>query len=172
MRQSKKIHGPDVRLSSKMFFARLKAMTKAEGDCWIWQGKLQSGQTPYMNFCGMVKNVRRLIKIAEGHKDQPEKRYLSVCGNDKCAAPHHVKVTSHSELNKKAATNRNEVARGKKLSATMRKRYGKLTDEQIMGIRCAEGTLEVISEQYGVHPSLCGRIRRMEHAKYVGNFWL
>lgn len=172
MRQSKKIHGPDVRLSSKMFFARLKAMTKLDADCMIWANKLQNGTTPYMNFCGIVMNVRRLIRIAQGKEDQPGRRYMSSCGNPLCVSPDHLVVISRAELNKRSAAKRNEVARGKKMSATMRKKYGKLTADQIIEMRAADGTLAKIAEKYGVHPSLASRIRRGEHAKYVGNMWL
>ena len=54
------------------------------------------------------------------------------------------------------------VERNAKISATQRRKVGKLTPEIVAEIRASDATLKELSEKYGIAKSTVGDIRRFE----------
>lgn len=171
MRQSKKIHGPDVRLSSKLFYAKIKALSLEDGDCWIWQGHTVSEGIPVVNFAGVQEPVRRMIRRAEGKTIYKGYSASTTCGNVACVNPDHVQIMTVSQRTKRAAKKVNQKLKGYRLSKAVQHRFAKLTEEQVRQIRMSAETHTALSKVYPVSIEQIRRIRSGEvwaHVKTWG----
>lgn len=132
------------------------------GECWEWQGALQSNApVPTMNFNGKVGPVRR--HIAE-HLGMPVEGKLATCncGNALCVNPEHVVLVTRKKLQQRIAKEiRHAVnpVRMKKLSDRARAQ-GKLTLEQAQAIRDAVGKQRDIAAQFSVTQATVSAIKR------------
>lgn len=141
---------------------RVKAKVVEVGDCWEWQGAMQTtSPVPTMNFEGKVKPVRRHLAEAMGLPVQG-KLATYRCGNALCVHPDHLMVITRKKLQQRIAKEFKHHAnpiRLKKLSDKARAR-SKLTAELAQAIRDAEGTQRDIAAQYGVTQATVSVIKR------------
>lgn len=132
------------------------------GDCWEWQGALQScGVTPMINYKQRVISVRRLIAEHQGH-DLVGKVATYKCGNELCVNPDHVHVITRKRLSKRLTKDlkyHTDPVRMKKLAIAARA-HGKLTMEMAQQIREAPGKQRDIAKQYGVSQATVSVIKR------------
>lgn len=141
---------------------RIKGKVIEVGDCWEWQGSLQSkSPTPTMNFNHRVKPVRRHLAEAMGLKlDGKLATYR--CGNPLCVHPDHIVVITRKRLQQRIAKEQMHQLnplRRKQISDSARK-HAKLTLEQANAIRDAEGTQREIAERFGVSQATVSVIKR------------
>lgn len=141
---------------------RVRRLSIEVGDCWEWQGALQwNSPVPVMNYRRKVKPVRR--HIAE-HLGLPTEGKLATCncGNQMCVNPDHVVMVTRKKLQQRIAKDLRHAAnpvRMKKLSDKARA-IGKLTLEQALEIREAEGKQREIAARYGVTQATVSAIKR------------
>lgn len=122
------------------------------GDCWEWQGALQSaGVTPMIHYKQRVISVRRLIAEHQG-QEVKGKVVTYKCGNELCVNPDHIQVLTRRKLSKKIASElkyHTNPVRMKKLSDRAREK-GKLNWELVCQIREATGTQREIAARFGI----------------------
>lgn len=159
MRQSKKIHGPEVRLSSKLFFAKVKALSTEDGGCWMWNGHTTSHGVPVVNFAGKQDTVRRSILKANNKIIYKGHSVSTTCGHLACVNPDHIKVMTVSERTKRAAQKVNQKLKAYRLNKSMRERLAKLTEDQVREIKLSSDTLTALSKVYPVSVEQIRRIR-------------
>lgn len=140
---------------------RILKSVEEVGECWEWQGCLQSrSPVPTMRFQNKVKPVRRFIAEAMG-KDMRGKVATYKCGNELCVHPDHVEVITRQKLQKrvaKAAQYHSNPVRLKKLSDRARQR-SKLTPEIVEAVRTAEGTQRQVAARFGITQATVSAIR-------------
>jgi hypothetical protein len=132
------------------------------GDCWEWQGSLQTNSpVPTMNYAGKVKPVRRHLAEEMGLK-LDGKLATYKCGNQLCVHPDHIAVITRKRLQQRIAKEQKHQLnplRRKQLSDIARKN-GKLTLEQAHAIRDAEGPQREIAKRFGVTQATVSVIKR------------
>lgn len=82
---------------NEYFFEKLLAQCEADGECWVWQGRLNNG-APFatVNWEGQRENfaVRRFLYL----RDYPETIFTNydtiytTCGNPMCINPKHLAI--------------------------------------------------------------------------------
>ena len=142
---------------------RVQRLVIEVGDCWEWQGTLQSqSPVPTMNYNNKVGPVRR--HLAE-HLGLPVEGKLATCkcGNQMCVNPAHVVVVTRKRLQQRIAKESRHLVnpvRMKKLSDHARASHAKLTLEQALEIREADGTQREIAARFGVTQATVSAIKR------------
>lgn len=141
---------------------RIRRHIEEVGDCWEWQGAMQSAApVPVMNYKQSVMPVRRLIAIERGVIVKG-KFATYRCGNQLCVNPDHVIVVTRQKLQKRiAAETKYQInpVRMQKL-ATFARARGKLTLELAQAIRDAEGSQRDIAKRFGVTQATVSVIKR------------
>lgn len=122
------------------------------GDCWDWQGAIQScGSTPMINYKQRVLSVRRLLAEHQG-LNIAGKVVTYKCGNELCVNPEHLQVLTRKKLSQRSTQDlkyHTNPVRMKKLADAARAR-GKLSIELARQIREASGTQREIAARFGV----------------------
>ena len=132
------------------------------GDCWEWQGSLQSqSPTPTMNYRNQVKPVRR--HLAEAMELNLTGKVVTYkCGNPLCVHPDHIIAITRKKLQQRIAKEQSHQMnplRRKKISDRARV-HAKLTMELAQAIRDAEGTQREIAKQFGITQATVSVIKR------------
>jgi len=132
------------------------------GDCWEWQGAMQScGSTPVIRIKQKTTSVRRLLLQAAG-VNVHGRVCTYKCGNELCVNPEHLEAIGRKKLSKRVADSTKytaSVMRKVKLAKKARQR-GKLTPELVAEIKQAEGTQRQIAARYGISQATVSCIRR------------
>jgi len=139
-----------------------------DGDCWIWQRACSTNGTPKVT---IVENsihhqwaVRRYIATLL-RMEIEGKLVTNKCGNQRCVCPDHLLIVSKkrmADLIVQRTGHPHRIERNAKISATQRRKVGKLTPEIVAEIRASDATLKELSEKYGIAKSTAGDIRRFE----------
>jgi hypothetical protein len=141
---------------------RIRALIEEDGECWTWQGALQTtSPVPTMNFNGKVSSVRRHILEAKGVEANGRLATYS-CGNQLCVNPDHVILITRKKLQQRTAKTLNyqiNPLRRKRISEKARQ-HAKITNEIANQIREASGTQRQIAAQFGVSQATVSVIRR------------
>jgi hypothetical protein len=140
----------------------IKKHVVEEGDCWNWTGALQScGSVPTMRWQGRVGAVRRFILLDQGvNLDKRLATYT--CGNAECVNPEHIAPTTRQRVQVRTVTESNYTSnpvRRKRVSDQARLR-SKLTLEQALAIREADGKQDDIAARFGVSQATVSVIKR------------
>jgi hypothetical protein len=135
------------------------------GECWEWQAALQwNSPVPVINYNGKVAPVRRhiaqyILKLPlEGGK-----LATCNCGNKLCVNPAHVVLITRKKLQQRIAKESRHLVnpvRMKKLSDRARAAQAKLTLQQALEIRDAEGKQRDIAARYGITQATVSAIKR------------
>jgi hypothetical protein len=145
----------------KPLLDRIRDLTIEVGECWEWQGAVQSNSpVPTMNYKGKVAPVRRHIAEERGVPLQ-DKLATHSCGNQLCVNPDHVVLITRKRLQARIAKEtlyQLNAIRRKRLSDNARTR-SKLTLEVALQIRDAEGTQRQIAAQFGVSQATVSAIK-------------
>lgn len=141
---------------------RIQSHVIEVGECWEWQGSLQSkSPTPTMNFKNQVKPVRR--HLAEAMELKLDGKLVTYkCGNPLCVHPDHIIAITRKKLQQRIAKEQAHhlnPLRRKKISDAARKN-GKLTPELAQAIRDADGTQREIAKQFGITQATVSVIKR------------
>lgn len=105
---------------------------------------------------------RIMCELAKGPPPTPEHDAAHSCGNGHkaCVNPNHLRWATRKE---------NEA--DKKLHGTKmegeRHHQAKLTDDQVLAIRSASGTLYEIGDRFGISYSMAGKIRQHKNWKHI-----
>jgi hypothetical protein len=146
----------------KELIERVRKHIEEIGDCWEWQGAMQSSApTPMINYKRRCKPVRRVLAEAMGKPIQG-KFVTCKCRNELCVNPDHLLVVTRKRLQEMLAKERNyqvNPVRMKKLADKAR-RNSKLTVELAAEIREAEGTQRAIAARYGITQATVSVIKR------------
>jgi hypothetical protein len=149
-------------LQTSVFLSRLEKHTEEVGNCWEWQGSMQSGApTPMINFNHRCQPVRRLLAQAMG-KTVEGMFVTCKCRNELCVNPDHLLVVTRKRLQEMLAKERNyqvNPVRMKKLADKARLN-SKLTVELAAEIRDADGTQREIAARYGISQATVSVIKR------------
>lgn len=141
---------------------RVEALSIEVGECWEWQGALQSNSpVPTMNYGGKVRAVRR--HLAEALEMPIEGKLVTFkCGNPLCVQPKHLELTTRKKLQQRIAKHikhHTNPVRMKKISDLARLN-SKLTLPLALEIRNAEGKQREIAARYGVTQATVSSIKR------------
>lgn len=153
----------------------LRARSADIGNCWEWQGATQGPyRMPVMNVRGTVTSVRRHIARTLGLQLEDRSVATMSCGNRLCVNPRHVVVMSRAELQartgRQMALHANHV-RSCKLARSAR-RHSKLSAEQVIAIRAAEGVSQsALGARHGVSQATISAVRRDKIWKDQGEAW-
>lgn len=141
---------------------RIRKHIEEVGDCWEWNGAMQStAPTPMINWKRKVQPVRRLL-ASELNKQITGKFVTCKCRNELCVNPDHLLVVTRKRLQEMLSKERNYTSspvRMKKLADKAR-RNSKLTVELAAEIREADGTQREIAARYGVTQATISVIKR------------
>jgi predicted XRE-type DNA-binding protein len=162
-------------------FDFIKDRCVIEGDCWNWQGALQScGSTPTMNVRNPVTgkrgvmSVRRAI-LLEKHKANPHflkgKLATYSCGNAACVNPEHTHAVGRKALQKRLVQELGYLQnplRAQKLAKIMRAK-SPLTPELVAQIRADESPQKEIARRFGVSQAAISKIKRWETWRDTAN---
>lgn len=143
-----------------------------EGDCWNWQGAMQScGSTPTIHLSHpitgkkAVMGVRRAI-LLEKHKDNPHflkgKLATYSCGNSKCVCPEHTHAVARKTLQKRLVDELGYLQsplRMQKLARALRAK-SQLTPEMVAQIRADEAPQKETAARFGVSQAAISKIKR------------
>ena len=160
---------------SPKFLNRLRKRSDEVGDCWEWNGAMQSTTgVPVLRYDGRAQPVRRAIALEMGLPLQG-KLATCKCVNMRCVNPDHVTTVTRQQLQKRTAKvnslNLNQ-ARCRKLAQSAR-RNGKLNETQVAEIRAIEGMRQRdIAALYGITQSTVSAIRRGAKWKDYSNPYL
>lgn len=140
----------------------IKERTIEIGDCWEWQGALQScGTTPTIRHKNRTMAVRRLIMEVQGYALE-SKVATCTCGNHLCVNPEHIEVITRKKLTKRVASQIRRsvsVIRMAKISSVARQ-HAKLNEQLAEEIRQAEGTQREIAKRFKVSQATVSVIKR------------
>jgi hypothetical protein len=156
----------------KELIDRIKRDVVEVGDCWEWQGCMQSGgtSTPTMRWNGRVNPVRR--HLAEAMQLPLKGRVVTcACRVVSCVNPDHVMAVPRSRLQRliiKEAMYQGMQTRNARISLSARLR-SKLTVAQALEIREAQGSQRLIAQQFGVSQATVSKIKRGETWKDYSN---
>lgn len=167
MRQSKKIHGPDVRLSSKLFYARIRAMSKEDAGCWIWQSSKTPTGVPMLTYAGKINSVRRMILQAENKKIPKGYSASTCCDNMDCVNPEHIKLMTVADRTRRAVAKVNKQVLAYRLFKAASPRLAKLNEGQVREIKSADLSARELAKLYPVSESQIRRIKSGEDWAHV-----
>lgn len=122
------------------------------GDCWEWAGGLSSGYGMFW-LGGRNVGAHRISWMLEHSTRLPDHTFVChSCDNPKCVRPSHLFLgTPLDNMNDKLAKGRHVAGR---LFGDENPR-ARLTAEQAVEIRNAEGSLRAIAKRFGVtHPTV------------------
>lgn len=142
--------------------AKIYARCIEVGDCWEWQGAMQSiRHTPVMKYRGKTRIVRHLLLQDRG-LDLEGKVCTYKCGNALCVNPEHLETISRQKLNKRitAQTMFQASTLRRARLATHARQHAKLTAELVEQIRQADGTQRAIAQHFGISQQTVSDIRR------------
>ena len=155
----------------KELIERVRGHVEEIGDCWEWNGAMQSNApTPTMNYKGRVGSVRRFLAEAQG-KAVKGKLVTCKCRNELCVNPDHLLVVTRKRLQEMVSKERNYTSnpvRMKKLADKAREN-SKLNSELAAEIRDAEGTQREIAKQFGITQATVSVIKRGVTWRYYTN---
>lgn len=141
---------------------RLHRHVQFIGECWEWEGAVQSSApTPMMRWGEKTMPVRRVIAMQQG-LDVHQRVVTCSCRNDLCVSPDHVVVMTRRKLQKIIAKERNYQSnplRMKRVSDKARV-HAKLTLELAAEIREADGPQREIAARYGITQATVSSIKR------------
>lgn len=143
-----------------------------DGDCWNWTGAMQScGSTPTINYKRKVGAVRRFILLERGG-NQPGLLATYTCGNLLCVNPEHTAWAKRKTVQQRTTQeqgHQNKASRNKKISDKARQN-GKLTLEQALAVREAEGNQYEIAARFGISQATVSAIKLGKTWRsYAGN---
>lgn len=146
----------------------LTPRVKEDADCWLWQRGRTSQGTPTMHPAGEKQtSVRRWMAGQLGMPIPASHVATTTCGNPQCVAPGHLLISTRSELGKandmRTGYTRTPTRR-KRISDDKRKRFAKLTTEQIAAIRAAETGVQAAIE-HGISKATASSIRAYKRWK-------
>jgi len=132
-----------------------------EGDCWNWTGALQScGSVPTMHWQGKVGAVRRFVLLDQG-VDLAKRLATYTCGNPACVNPEHLAPATRKRVQVRTVAESSYTSdpmRRKRVSDKARLR-SKLTLDQALAIREADGKQDDIAAAYGVSQATVSAIK-------------
>jgi hypothetical protein len=133
-----------------------------EGDCWNWTGALQScGSVPTIRWQGKVGSVRRFVLLDQG-VDLTGRLATYTCDNPACVNPEHLAPSTRKRIQVRTVAESGYTSnplRRKRVSDKARLR-GKLTLDQALAIREADGNQYDIAARFGVSQATVSVIKR------------
>lgn len=146
----------------KELIERVRKHIDEVGDCWEWNGAMQSNApTPAINWKRRCKPVRRVLAEAMGKAIQG-KFVTCKCRNELCVNPDHLMVVTRKRLQEMLSKERNYTSnpvRNKKLADKARLK-SKLTSELAAEVREADGTQREIAARFGISQATVSVIKR------------
>jgi len=142
--------------------SEIKSRCVEEGDCWIWQGQIESGGSPRMWDAkrNTHASVRKVVLNLRGKEIEAGYRPLCTCGTRGCVAPNHLRVVSLSKYARKVLLPvANTQLRKAKIAATWRKRHARLTYEDVCGLRMGDEPSAQAAKRLGVSVGLVNKVR-------------
>lgn len=162
-------------LPAHITLAWLIERSSEEGNCWIWNGKMNSMGYPVTTLYRGHTLVRRIAAVI-GEKPFESRQPIAVtCHCRQCVNPAHIRPSDNSEIGKAAAKRGRwkSAARAAKISA-VRLANTSISQDAVHAIRLAErGELKGICAEHGVSYSTArairsGRIRKDYSSPWAG----
>lgn len=152
---------------------RIQGHVVEDGECWNWTGAMQScGATPTMNYKRKVGAVRRFILLERGPAPAGRPIATYTCGNPLCVHPEHTDWSKRKAVQQRTTQeqgHQNNTVRNKKIADKARQN-GKLTHEQALKVREAEGNQYKIAERFGISQATVSAIKLGKTWRsYAGN---
>jgi hypothetical protein len=143
---------------------RIKKHVVEDGDCWVWQGCVQScGSTPLIRYKGKVTAVRRAVLLDQGVV-LGQRQATYTCDNDMCVNPEHTAARNRTTIQKRLRQQlsaSDEILRSRNIAMAVRRSVrAKHSMEFARAVRAAEGTNKVIADQFNITPADVSAIRR------------
>lgn len=152
---------------------RIQGHVVEDGECWNWTGAMQScGVTPTMNYKRKVGAVRRFILLERGPAPAGKPIATYTCGNPLCVHPEHTDWSKRKAVQQRTTQeqgHQNTAIRNKKIADKARQN-GKLTHEQALDVREAEGNQYEIAARFGISQATVSAIKLGKTWRsYAGN---
>lgn len=139
--------------------ARIESRAEEVGDCLLVQSKSRRPQ--YRETGGNAVSIQRAVWALRGNTLAEGDCVTSRCGDPCCISPDHLMALSRERMAKRAsghARRGNEALRAMKIAAASAHRQ-KVSDAQVIEIRCSTDPTADLASRYGVSESLVKRIR-------------
>ncbi|WP_188559774.1 HNH endonuclease [Hymenobacter glacieicola] len=89
------------------FPERLWTQVNKGGDCWLWEGGVNSKGQPYLLYNGRVVTVHRIAyELTYGAIPEQQKVYRT-CANRRCLNPSHLRIGNQDDIAKTRSENGN-----------------------------------------------------------------
>lgn len=141
---------------------RIQGHVIEDGECWNWTGAVQTcGATPTMRWNGATGSVRRFILVDKGNAPAGRTLATYTCGNPLCVNPAHLAWVSRKSVQQRTTRERShqsDIIRNKKIADKARQ-HSKLTHEQALAVREAEGNQYVIAARFGISQATVSAIK-------------
>lgn len=126
-----------------------------QSNCIIWPGAKNNAGYPVTWYNNKTMYKHRLLMNAG-----PNDVVLHLCDNPSCVNPEHLKLGTHAE-NSQNMVDKNRQCKGED------SHLSKLTEEIVLQIRAATGSLRKIAKQFNISHVHVGDIRRRKVWKHV-----
>ena len=138
--------------------ATLHAHCVREGKCWIWQNVKDR---PKVTHNGKVVTARRLAReLADGHPVPAGMQVIARCGKPKCIAPGCSYIgTIQTRCKAAAAHGSYDLPNVRLKQAKARNDRSHITDEIVLAVRLAEGSLQAIADRFGISKPYAHQLR-------------
>lgn len=155
---------------SRLTLDRIKSRCVECGDCLLWTGKVYArnghpAATEVIDGESRYVGVRRRAYEEYHGVTLTRAQQVTTCDRPACVAKAHLEVLTISEKARRMHANMNagaKLARGKKISQTVRKTLGKVTPEQVAAVLESEDGPYVTARRLGINGVVASRIKNGE----------
>lgn len=149
-----------IPMTADRLLKHIIAMTKRDGDCWIWTGSVSHNGTPMMQVNGRHRPVRAAVmEFIKGEPTPAGSVASNTCECRSCVCPEHAANVTKAKVMERSMRNTNHELRAARISAG-KVHERKLSDEQVAMILESDKTGLVLADELGVHFTLISRYRR------------
>jgi hypothetical protein len=130
-------------------------------NCWVWaHGRNSDGRVsawiPALQARGSLGTLIAILKT--GQRPKPGTAWHPICTTPDCANPaHRIEGTRSSQMSALVGVKRSPQTRARMVIS--RRKFRKLSDEDVQAIRVSEEPLKVLAERYGVHMNYVSEVR-------------
>lgn len=128
--------------------------------CWPWMGARNKKGYGFLNWMGKMRLVSRLVWEQANGPIPAGMKVCHKCDNPPCRNESHLFLGTNAD-NLADMASKGRAARGEAHSQS------RLTEEQVIAIRAASGTLSAIAARFGVGKTTVAEILRRETWRHL-----
>lgn len=148
-----------IPMTADRLLSYITAMSRQEGECWIWTSGFSGSGQPMMRVNGERRTVRSAVmQFIKRDPTPPGSVASNECECSACVNPKHAVNITKTKMLARSMRNTNQELRAAKIAAG-HARNRKLSDEQVAMILESDRTQQSLADELGVHISLISHYR-------------